>query len=242
MILLAVTSNAFDPGTANKCTVPWWFKKFFKGNESLEDEESNGKPLEVVNDQLRGSLKLILLEPQEKLLRNSRLNILWLLGFWNKLENWKSLISGCLTSWPIIKKKIVILKCHFLLFSATAMDHFLIGLWCTTKSGFYMTITYLMDMSLSKLWDLMMDREIWHAKVYGVTKSWTWLSDCTELIWQLVTTSSIVGPRGRFKALPRAKIAPKRSHAHCLVVCCWSDRSTTVFWIGKTITSEKYAQ
>ena len=109
MILLAVTSNAFDPGTANKCTVPWWFKKFFKGNESLEDEESNGKPLEVVNDQLRGSLKLILLEPQEKLLRNSRLNILWLLGFWNKLENWKSLISGCLTSWPIIKKK----NCHF---------------------------------------------------------------------------------------------------------------------------------
>ena len=74
-------NNAFDPGTANKCTVPWWFKKFFKGNESLEDEESNGKPLEVVNDQLRGSLKLILLEPQEKLLRNSRLNILWLLGF-----------------------------------------------------------------------------------------------------------------------------------------------------------------
>ena len=81
MILLAVTNNAFDPGTANKRPVQWWSKKFFKGNESLDDEESNGQPLEVVNDQLRGLLELPLLEPQEKLLKNSRLTILWSLGF-----------------------------------------------------------------------------------------------------------------------------------------------------------------
>ena len=30
-------NNAFGPGIANKCTVQWWFKKFCKGNESLED-------------------------------------------------------------------------------------------------------------------------------------------------------------------------------------------------------------
>ena len=38
-------------------------------------------------------------------------------------------------------------------------------------------ITDLMDVSLSELWELVRDREAWHAAIHGVTKSRTWLSD-----------------------------------------------------------------
>ena len=54
-------NNAFGPGTTNECIVQWWFKKFFKGDESFEDKELSVRPLEDDNDQLRESLKLILL-------------------------------------------------------------------------------------------------------------------------------------------------------------------------------------
>ena len=45
-------------------------------------------------------------------------------------------------------------------------------------------ITDMMDMNLSKLWELVMDREVWHAVIYGVTKSQTRLSNWTELSWR----------------------------------------------------------
>ena len=42
-------------------------------------------------------------------------------------------------------------------------------------------ITDSMDMSFSKVWELLLERETWHGVVHGVSKSQTQLIDCTEL-------------------------------------------------------------
>ena len=70
--------------------VQWSFKKFCKGDKSLEDKECSGWPLEADNEQWRGSLKLILLQLHEKLPKSTTL---WSSDIWSKLERWK---SGCL--------------------------------------------------------------------------------------------------------------------------------------------------
>jgi len=53
-------------------------------------------------------------------------------------------------------------------------------------------ITDSMDMSLSKLQELVMDREAWHAAIHGVAKSWTQLSDWIELMQRLVLKREVI--------------------------------------------------
>ena len=64
-------------------------------------------------------------------------------------------------------------------------------------------ITDSMDMSLSKLWEIMKDRKAWHAIVHGFTKSWTRLSNQTTTVaikGEIGSNTIIVEDRGDWRA------------------------------------------
>ena len=68
-------------------------------------------------------------------------------------------------------------------------------------------ITGLMDMGLGGLWELVIDREAWHAAVHGVSKSWTQLSNWTELTDRMCWEIKIMLELGIW--------TPKCEHSEC---------------------------
>ena len=154
-------NNAFGPGPANERTGQWCFKKFCKGDKSLEDEECNGQPSEVDNNHLRTIIKPDPLKTTWEVAEELNIDhsiVIWHLKQIGKIKKLDKHVLHKLTA--NFKNH------HFEVLSSSILpnkiNHFSIGLWCVTKSGFYMTTS---DDHLTG----------WTEKLQSTSQSQTWM-------------------------------------------------------------------
>ena len=84
------------------------------------------------------------------------------------------------------------------------------------------SITDLMDMSVGELQELVMDREAWLAAIHWVSKSWTWLSDWTELNWRMTMSRGISTWVGGWSKIKGHDHWSRRGHG-TVSSECWKD-------------------
>ena len=152
-------NNAFGLETSIERTMQWWFKKFCKGDKSLEDEDHGGWPLKIDNDHLRTVINAGPLRTTQAVREPSihHSMVIWHLKQIGKLKELGA-------SWADRKSK---------------------------KSSFWSGIfSYSTQQIVSQL-DCDMSQKV-------------------TFIWQLSRTSSVVGLRRSSKAVPKAKLAPKK--------------------------------
>ena len=97
-------------------------------------------------------------------------------------------------------------------------------------------ITDSIDMGLGRLWQLVMDREVWHAAVYEVTKSWTWLSSCTELNWRCnnfiyISKEIYIYLWGKNYNLKNVTSVKGRFCFYCTILCSASTSTYQMEWV-----------
>ena len=87
-------NNSFGPVTANECTEQWWFKKFCKEHESMEDEACMAQSSEADNDQFRAIIRAGLLTATQEVAKELNVNhstVIWHLkqiGKVKKVDKW----------------------------------------------------------------------------------------------------------------------------------------------------------
>ena len=113
-------NNAFGPGSANEHIAQQWFKKFCKGDESLEDEKHSGQPSGIDKDPLRAIINTDSLTTMQEVAEKLDINhstATWCLkkiGKVKKLDKW---VPHELTK----KKKFVVLECRLLFYITTTI-------------------------------------------------------------------------------------------------------------------------
>ena len=91
-------------------------------------------------------------------------------------------------------------------------------------------ITDSMDVSLSELRELVMDREAWHATIHGVAKNRTWLSEWTELNWRLTSLISLLS-KGFLRVFSSTTV--QRHQFFGILPSLWSSSHNCMWPLGR---------
>ena len=130
-------NNTLSAGTANEHTVPWWLKKFCKGDESFEDEECSGWPWEVDYNQLRAIIESDPLTSMQEVAKELSVDHSTVIGHLKQIEKVKKLDKWVPHELTANQKNLHFDVSSFLILCDN--NKHLIGLRHLTISGFSIT-------------------------------------------------------------------------------------------------------